>query len=174
MIGKWVGITARTSRREPTEIPPSAYCFPAIIAGYCLVSPPDARHDMTETTETSSSPRAAAEHPAARVAAEIAAGDALTLSQAARERPAHRGKRAWGSTIWRNVTKGIVRWDGQRIRLEAARIGGRWLTSRAALARFLAALTPVFDEHASALQKQPGGDDRRPATANEVLEKMGY
>ncbi len=48
----------------------------------------------TDPPDTTSIARAEREHPAARVAAEIAAGDALTLSQAARERPAHRGQRA--------------------------------------------------------------------------------
>jgi hypothetical protein len=32
--------------------------------------------------------------------------------------------------------------DGSTLRLEAARLGGRWLTSRAAVWRFLAAQTP--------------------------------
>ena len=132
---------------------------------------------MTDTTTdppgTTSITRAEREHPAARVAAEIAAGDALTLSQAARERPAHRGRRAWGSTIWRHITRGVIGPDGVPVRLEAARIGGRWLTSRAALARYMAALTPIFGAPSpptSPTATRPSA----PEKANAEAARLGY
>lgn len=106
-------------------------------------------------------------HPAARVAAEIAGGDFLTLSQAARERPAHRGRRAWGSTIWRHITQGVIAPDGQRVRLEAVRQGGAWVTSRAALARFWSRLTPIFEDTAPAAERSP-----RPSTAGKKANDM--
>src|SRR5262245_33839415 len=78
------------------------------------------------------------------VLAEIIAGDALGLSAAARLLPAHRGDgRACPSTLWRWIRTGTRTPDGRVVRLEAARIGTRWLTSRAALARYMAALTPA-------------------------------
>lgn len=130
---------------------------------------------MTDTTtdppDTTSTTRAEREHPAARVAAEIAAGDALTLSQAARERPAHRGQRAWGSTIWRHITRGVIGPDGHPVRLEAARIGGRWLTSRAALARYMAALTPIFADSAQPVTRL-GVEAKRAEKANEKAKAV--
>jgi hypothetical protein len=44
--------------------------------------------------------------------------------------------------LWRWITEGVRLPDGSRVRLEAARLGGRWLTSEPALRRFLAAQTP--------------------------------
>jgi hypothetical protein len=43
------------------------------------------------------------------------------------------------TTIWRWATKGICR-NGERVKLDAVRIGGRWVTSHQALERFTAAL----------------------------------
>lgn len=41
-----------------------------------------------------------------------------------------------GSTIFRHITKGVRAPNGELIRLEAVRMGHRWLTSLEALARF--------------------------------------
>jgi hypothetical protein len=72
------------------------------------------------------------------VAAEILAGDGLTLAQAARRLPGRQGKLS-PSTFFLWATTGVLV-NGQRVRLEVARIGCRWLTSQQALARFAAAL----------------------------------
>jgi hypothetical protein len=40
------------------------------------------------------------------------------------------------STVFRWVKDGVLNAAGERVRLEAARIGGRWLTSKPALQRF--------------------------------------
>ncbi len=72
---------------------------------------------------------------------EILAGDSLTLAGAAALLPSHRGAgRLQLSTIWRWVTVG-TRAGGRIVKLEAARCGGRWLTSRAALRRYIEGLT---------------------------------
>jgi hypothetical protein len=42
---------------------------------------------------------------------------------------------------WRWVTKGVAGPDGKRVRLEAIRVGRRWMTSVAAVARFFARTT---------------------------------
>ena len=67
------------------------------------------------------------------VISEIINGDALGMSAAARCVPPHRGShRASPSTPWRWIRQGVRTPDGRIVRLEAARIGSRWLTSRAA------------------------------------------
>jgi len=82
-----------------------------------------------------------------QVLTEIIAGDALGMGAAARLLPAHRGEgTARPSTIWRWVVQGARTPDGRIVRLEASRVGGRWLTSKAALARFAAALTPATSD----------------------------
>lgn len=81
------------------------------------------------------------------VLSEILSGDALGMGAAAKLFPAHRGEgRARPSTIWRWITHGARTANGAAVKLEAARVGGRWLTSRAALTRFATALTPPSSE----------------------------
>src|SRR4051812_1285922 len=82
---------------------------------------------MTDTTST--------------VITEILGGDALTLAAAARFLPPHRGRATAPSTLWRWHRQGVRAGPG-RVHLELARVGAKWCTSKAALARFLAALTP--------------------------------
>ena len=56
--------------------------------------------------------------------------------------PGHRGSKFVGpSTPFRWSTKGVKTASGEVIKLEAVRVGTRWLTSRSAVARFVAALT---------------------------------
>src|SRR5262245_41623367 len=77
-----------------------------------------------------------------QIIVEIINGDALPLSQAARRVPAYRGEgTASPSTAWRWATAGAKTPDGRIVKLETARIGGRMLTSTAALARVATALT---------------------------------
>jgi hypothetical protein len=80
----------------------------------------------------------------ATVISEILAGDALTLSAAARKLVPHRGRGVAPSTLWRWYAQGIRTPDGRRVHLEMARVGGKWLTSQAALARFIGASTPAI------------------------------
>jgi hypothetical protein len=77
------------------------------------------------------------------VEAEVLAGGGLGLLAAARKFPSYRnGRPVSASTIFRWISAGVRLSDGRRIRLEACRVGGRWLTSEAALARFVAAQRP--------------------------------
>ena len=65
----------------------------------------------------------------------------ITLSQAASRYPGHRGaRRLHPATLTRWILRGVLALDGGRIRLEAIRVGCRWLTSEGALARFATAL----------------------------------
>lgn len=77
---------------------------------------------------------------------EIQSGEGLSLSAAGRLFPAHRGPGTVDpSTVFRWVTKGAKTPAGSLMKLEAVRVGGRWLTSRSALTRFVAALTAAVD-----------------------------
>jgi hypothetical protein len=80
---------------------------------------------------------------ASPVLIEIMHGDALGLGAAAKLIPATRGDspNARPATVWRWINNGSRAIDGRIVKLEASRVGGRWLTSRAAIARFSTALT---------------------------------
>jgi hypothetical protein len=81
-----------------------------------------------------------------QVLTEIQGGDGLSLSGAGRLFPGHRGGNSVDpSTVFRWVTKGMRTPDGRFVRLEAVRVGARWLTSRPAVTRFVAALTAAAD-----------------------------
>jgi hypothetical protein len=68
--------------------------------------------------------------------------DLLSLTEAAKRFPPYRGNKDTASpaTIWRWINVGSRARSGEVVRLEACRIGGRWLTSVQALERFSAAL----------------------------------
>ena len=59
--------------------------------------------------------------------------------------PARQGRRTHVSTLLRRILTGATAPDGSRVRLEAVRLGGRWMTSRQALQRFCERLTPRLD-----------------------------
>lgn len=56
----------------------------------------------------------------------------LTLAEACRLLP----RKPSPSTLWRWRTKGVVV-NGQRIRLDCVRVGGKWHTTRSAFSEFL-------------------------------------
>jgi len=104
-------------------------------------------------------------HETPQVIKEIIGGDALGLGAAARKVPAYRGDgQANPSTIWRWIVAGAKARDGTILRLESARIGGRWMTSAAAAARFFAGLTPLPGP-LSAPEPIRGTNDRRQRVA---------
>ena len=59
----------------------------------------------------------------------------LTFSEAAAALPRLNGRRVHTSTLWRWATKGV-----RGVRLECRRLGGRYVTSLAAVDRFASAL----------------------------------
>ena len=89
----------------------------------------------------------------------------LSLHDAAQLIPSNRaGKRINFSTVWRWALKGIIAQNGDRVKLEFVKCGGRLLTSKQALERFVAALTTS--------SRQP--EIRTPTArnrANEVAQK---
>jgi hypothetical protein len=111
------------------------------------------------------------------VLAEIQSGGGLGLSAAGRLFPGHRGNSAVGpSTVFRWVTRGARASDGRLVRLEAVRVGCRWLTSRVAVARFVAALTSAADPASEPSPPTPRtAAARRRETENAIaaLKKLG-
>lgn len=70
---------------------------------------------------------------------------AIPLTQAAKLIPPGRsGRKTHLSTLLRWVEAGAAGPGGSRVRLEALRLGGRWVTSREAIQRFAEALTPAL------------------------------
>ena len=69
---------------------------------------------------------------------------------------------------WRWVQKGVRAPDGRQVYLEAVKVGRSWMTSQAAVARFLAATTPARED-------TERDADRRASTTRtvEVLERHG-
>ncbi len=98
----------------------------------------------------------------------------LSFHDAARMLPPNRvGKSVNFSTVWRWALKGVRTIDGHRVKLEAARVGGRWLTSKQALERFAAALTPPACTDTSAALRTPSQRERACDLAAKRLEEIG-
>jgi hypothetical protein len=94
----------------------------------------------------------------------------ISLAQAARLFPPNRqGKPVHVTTLQRWVLDGI-----RGVHLEAARAGGRWVTSREAVARFLAALTAGHLSQPAAVTRPDGSaEQRRHERVEEQLSKLG-
>jgi hypothetical protein len=86
---------------------------------------------------------APAQLPAAdHVAAQILSETTVTVAEVAARLPGARAAtRVHPATVTRWILTGARTPSGCRVRLEAARVGGRWITSSEAVARFVAALT---------------------------------
>jgi hypothetical protein len=97
--------------------------------------------------------------PLARVAAEIP--------------PARGGRKTHISTVLRWITRGARAPDGTRVKLEAIRLGGRWFTTRQALARFAEALTPRLDSAPAAAPRPRSRRQRASDRAAAELERLG-
>jgi hypothetical protein len=96
----------------------------------------------------------------------------ISLVQAARMMP--RGRRDGAvhlSTVLRWILRGVKRPDGETVKLEAIRIGCRWLTSVESLQRFGDELTPC-DAHAE-VPRTPGKRERAIRRAEKELERIG-
>jgi hypothetical protein len=114
--------------------------------------------------------------PIPQVLAEIQAGEGLSPAAAGRLFPGHRGgKSVDPSTPFRWITKGAKASDGLLVKLEAVRVGGRWLTSRSAVARFVAALTPSTGPPPASTSSDRTPSARRRASehADAALKKLG-
>jgi hypothetical protein len=107
------------------------------------------------------------------VLTEIQAGGGLSLSAAGRLFPGHRGGESVDpSTVFRWVTRGTRTAGGQTVRLEAVRVGGRWLTSRGAVARFVSALTSAAEPTSTAPLATPRTTASRTRAAEKAAAKL--
>ncbi len=75
------------------------------------------------------------------------------------------------ATVWRWLLKGAVGPDGQRVRLEGWRLGGKWVTTHSALARFMTRLTPSGDR-AGAVPSRPPTPMRRRRAAERAIQEL--
>jgi hypothetical protein len=108
-----------------------------------------------------------------QVLTEIQGGGGMSLSGVGRQFPGHRGGPAVDpSTVFRWVTKGLSV-GGRTVKLEAIRVGHRWLTSSQAVARFVAALTPTDVLPASAPTASTSDPARRAKAAIQTLIDQG-
>jgi hypothetical protein len=112
------------------------------------------------------------------LAARLLGEGAISISQAAKLYPRVRqNKPASPVTVFRHITDGITLPDGRTLKLEACRWIGRWITSPAAVTRFLAAQNtePVGNGRRSevALPRTPSRRQRESARAARQLEKAG-
>lgn len=104
---------------------------------------------------------------AANVAIEVADGDFVGTTQVARD------NHLKISTIFRWISKGLPGADGGRVRLEAVRRGRKWLTSRAAIRRFFAALPSVAasDSTAKCIELSQQALEKRHQEVKKNLEQ---
>jgi hypothetical protein len=87
--------------------------------------------------------------------------------------PGRNGERTHISTLVRWITKGVRSGAGQFVRLDALRLGSRWVTSAAALQRFAEALTPDLSHEPVPVPRSPGRRERETARAAARLSAAG-
>jgi hypothetical protein len=93
----------------------------------------------------------------------------ISLNEARQQLPGRDGKPPHLNTVFRWVTKG-VRVNGQRTRLEAARVGLGWYTSHEALARFINTLSAA---PAEAPPRTPTARRKASERAARELDALG-
>ena len=105
---------------------------------------------------------------------DISSESTLSLTQAARLLPpGRRGRPASLSCVLRWVLDGARDPSGERVRLEAARLGGRWVTSLEALRRFSERLTPSVGGDDPAAPRSPTKRRRASEQAAAELDNLG-
>jgi hypothetical protein len=119
-------------------------------------------------------------HTTERLVGEIAAGEGVSLATAARSLPGRQNKSVNPSTLWRWAREGVRIGQGQRVRLEVALCGARYVTSPGAVARFLGTLNAPISEapepHRPIDMAKPNPKPNRQREIDRVnadLEKLG-
>ena len=99
----------------------------------------------------------------------------LSLSAAARLMPKRRNNRpTHPSTLARWITEGVLLPDGSRVRLEATRLCGKWITSLEALQRFADRQTPQLSADPDApAPRGPAERQRAAEAAGRELDRIG-
>jgi hypothetical protein len=106
---------------------------------------------------------------------DVSSESTISLIQAARLLPpGRRGRPVSLSCLLRWVLTGATGPSGERVRLEAVRLGGRWVTSREALQRFAERLTPALsDTPTPPTPRTPTARQRACERAAAELERLG-
>jgi Protein of unknown function (DUF1580) len=105
---------------------------------------------------------------------DLTAEQTFPLPQAAKYLPkGRRGRPVHFTTLLRWVLDGVAGPGGQRVRLEALRLGGKWITSREALQRFCTSQTPAIGGTDAAAPRTPGRRQRASEKAAAALKLMG-
>jgi hypothetical protein len=100
----------------------------------------------------------------------------LGLAAAARRFPPLRAERPrHPATLTRWIQRGILGPGGQRVRLEAVRAGGSWITSIEAIERFMATLSArsADDETVLPMVRTPAQRQSAAERAGKELEAVG-
>jgi hypothetical protein len=106
---------------------------------------------------------------------DLAVEQAYPLHEALKFVPPSRGaKRTHLSTLLRWILTGVKGPEGELIRLEAVRLGGRWVTTREALQRFAERLTPNLQLKPASRPRAAVTQQRASGRAAKRLQKMGY
>jgi site-specific recombinase XerD len=84
---------------------------------------------------------------------------------------AEAGKPVSFSCVLRWIQRGIPGPDRQRVKLEGVRVGGRWLTSREALARWAERLTPRLDGEPAPVPRTPSQRRKAAERAERELDE---
>jgi hypothetical protein len=104
---------------------------------------------------------------------DLVAETPLSLRQAAALFPINRnGRPVSVSCIFRWIAQGVRGPDGGVLRLEALRAGGRWITSREAVQRFVEAQTPRLSD-APPLPPSAAERSRHAARVAAQLDAIG-
>jgi hypothetical protein len=81
--------------------------------------------------------------PSNQFLCEVTDGESEPLTKAARRfSPTRQNRPVTLSCLFRWITRGVKGPDGERVKLEAARLAGRWITTPGAIKRFISAQTP--------------------------------
>src|SRR5947209_1904698 len=98
----------------------------------------------------------------------------ISLSQAARLLPpGRRGRPVTLSCVLRWVLDGVKLPSGEVVRLEAVRLGGRWITSVEALERFADRQTPRLGDASTKSFRTPVPRSRAAQRADKHLAAIG-
>lgn len=98
----------------------------------------------------------------------------LSLPEAAKLIPVGRQGRPLNiSTLLRWILSGAKAPDGEVVRLDAIRLGSRWITSKEALARFSERLTPRMNAETQPKPRTPTQRQHASRRAARALEKAG-
>lgn len=105
---------------------------------------------------------------------EIMNGQGQPLARLARIIPPYRqGKSTTLSCLLRWTLHGVLSPDGSRVRLEAVRMAGRWISTPSAIGRFIQAQTPPTDPAPQPVPRSPAKRLRASERAAIELEKLG-